>query len=272
MLKSLATALFLTERDAEGETNSPKVKGRIITTLEKAKEVRPLVERCITIARRALPHQDAADELEPNAERNSEQWRTWRSSEQWQIWCKTISPVVNARRRALRLLGNKQAVRILFDDIAPRFADRNGGYTRVMRLAKPRLGDAGTRAILELVGKNDRVRRKDAFVYALGVVLLCAERLVGMLLTRVAADTPGHLNVRDVQPVHVVSVRDEVLEHAEHAGGVAVLLRTAQDRQDLHVFSSQAVVVARAALAARDRFASLRTSNAVRYAPAPPST
>ncbi|MCD4728536.1 MAG: 50S ribosomal protein L17 [Pirellulales bacterium] len=162
LLKSLATALFLTERDAEGETNSPKVKGRIITTLEKAKEVRPLVERCITIARRALPHQGAADELEPNAERNSEQWRTWRSSEQWQIWCKTISPVVNARRRALRLLGNKQAVRILFDDIAPRFADRNGGYTRVMRLAKPRLGDAGTRAILELVGKNDRVRRKAA--------------------------------------------------------------------------------------------------------------
>ena len=162
LLKSLATALFLTERDAEGETNSPKVKGRIITTLEKAKEVRPLVERCITIARRALPHQDAADELEPNAERNSEQWRTWRSSEQWQIWCKTISPVVTARRRALRLLGNKQAVRILFDDIAPRFADRNGGYTRVMRLAKPRLGDAGTRAILELVGKNDRVRRKAA--------------------------------------------------------------------------------------------------------------
>ena len=162
MLKSLATALFLTERDAEGETNSPKVKGRIITTLEKAKEVRPLVERCITIARRALSHQDAADELEPNAERNSDQWRTWRSSEQWQIWCKTISPVVNARRRALRLLGNKQAVRILFDDIAPRFADRNGGYTRVMRLAKPRLGDAGTRAILELVGKNDRVRRKAA--------------------------------------------------------------------------------------------------------------
>ena len=161
LLKSLATALFLTERDAEGEINKPpKVKGRIITTLEKAKEVRPLVERCITIARRSLPHQNAADELEPNTERNSEQWREWRSSEQWQIWCKTISPVVTARRRALRLLGNKQAVRILFDDIAPRFVDRNGGYTRVMRLAKPRLGDAGTRAILEFVGKNDRVRRK----------------------------------------------------------------------------------------------------------------
>ena len=152
-------ALFLTERDAEGDDNKPKVKGRIITTIEKAKEVRPLVERCITIARDALPHQEAADELEPNAERNSEQWRAWRHSDRWQEWNQAIAPVVAARRRALRLLGDKQAVRILFDDIAPRFADRNGGYTRVLRLAKPRLGDAGTRAILELVGKNDRTRR-----------------------------------------------------------------------------------------------------------------
>ena len=164
-MRSLATALFLTERDTEGETfippnKPPKVKGRIITTIEKAKEVRPVVERCITIARRALPHQEAADRLEPNTERHSEQWRAWRHSDQWKEWNKTIAPVVAARRRALRLLGDKQAVRILFEEIAPRFADRQGGYTRVLRLAKPRLGDAGTRAILELVGKNDRVRKK----------------------------------------------------------------------------------------------------------------
>ena len=162
LLRSLATALFLTERDAEGEDNKPKVKGRIITTIEKAKEVRPLVERCITIARRALPHLEAADQLEPSAERNSEQWRAWRTSDRWQEWNHTIAPVVAARRRVLRLLGDKQAVRILFDDIAPRYVDRDGGYTRVLRMAKPRLGDAGTQAILELVGKNDRVRRKAA--------------------------------------------------------------------------------------------------------------
>jgi large subunit ribosomal protein L17 len=158
----LATALLLTERDAELDDNKPKVKGRIITTIEKAKEVRPLVERCITIARRALPHQEAADQLEPNADRNSEQWRSWRNSDRWQQWNQAIAPVVAARRRALRLLGSKQAVKILFDEVAPRFADRNGGYTRVLRLAKPRLGDAGTRAILEFVGKNDRVRRTAA--------------------------------------------------------------------------------------------------------------
>jgi large subunit ribosomal protein L17 len=160
LLRALATALFLTERDAELDDNKPKVKGRIITTIEKAKEVRPLVERVITIARRTLTQQEAADHLEPNTERHSDEWRRWRDSDQWKEWVHTIAPVVAARRRALRLLGDKQAVRILFDEIAPRFADRPGGYTRVLRLAKPRLGDAGTRAILEFVGKNDRVRKK----------------------------------------------------------------------------------------------------------------
>ena len=46
---------------------------------------------------------------------------------------------------------------MLFDEVAPRFIDRPGGYTRILRLAKPRLGDAGTRAILEFVGVRDRV-------------------------------------------------------------------------------------------------------------------
>jgi large subunit ribosomal protein L17 len=162
LLRHLASALFLTERDAELDDNKPKVKGRIITTIEKAKEVRPLVERCITLARHALPQLEAADRLEPNAERNSTEWREWRASDRWREWNQAIAPVVAARRRALVLLGDKQAVRILFEEIAPRFADRNGGYTRVLRLAKPRLGDAGTRAILELVGKNDRSRKKAA--------------------------------------------------------------------------------------------------------------
>ena len=49
---------------------------------------------------------------------------------------------------------------MLFETIAPRFADRPGGYTRIMRLAKPRLGDNGTRAILEFVGVRDRVAQR----------------------------------------------------------------------------------------------------------------
>jgi len=160
MLKNLASSLFLTERDAEHDDNRPKVKGRVITTLEKAKEVRPLVEKCITIARHALPAQQAADKLNTSAERNSQAWKDWRKSDKYQQWNKAIAPVVVARRRALRLLGDKQAVRILFAEVGPRFAERPGGYTRILKLATPRLGDAGTRAIIEFVGVRDRARQK----------------------------------------------------------------------------------------------------------------
>ena len=153
LLRNLASALFLTERDAEGDDNKPKVKGRIITTLAKAKEVRPLVERCITIARRALPHQEAADELGTDAERNSEPGEPGAQSEQWQRVEPGRSPRSSPRGAAsCGCLGDKQAVRILFDEIAPRFADRPAATPAILRLAKPRLGDAGTRAILEFVG------------------------------------------------------------------------------------------------------------------------
>jgi large subunit ribosomal protein L17 len=168
LLRGLATALILTEGEYEYDANDktaskpPKVKGRIITTIQKAKEVRPLVERCVTIAVRALPQMEAAAELEPDSERNTEAWKSWRHGPGWIEWNRAVAPVVAARRRALRLLGSKNAVQILFDEIAPRFSDRPGGYTRVLRLAKPRLGDAGTRAILEFVGVHDRKRRKAA--------------------------------------------------------------------------------------------------------------
>lgn len=157
LLRNLAASLILTERDSEDEPNAPQVKGRMITTLEKAKEVRPLVEKCVTIARRSLVAQEEADQFAPNADRDTNAWRTWRTSDQWRKWNAAVAPVVAARRHALRLLGDRQAVQILFEEIAPRFADRNGGYTRILRLAKPRLGDAGTRAILEFVGVHDRV-------------------------------------------------------------------------------------------------------------------
>lgn len=163
LLRSLAVGLILTEREWEPEEQgAPKVKGRIITTLPKAKEVKPLVERCVSIARRALPQLEEADRLAPSAERNSAEWRAWRASPQWNEWCQAVAPVVAARRRVLKLLGNKQAVRLLFSEIAPRFADRPGGYTRILKLAKPRLGDAGPRAILEFVGKHDRTQARAA--------------------------------------------------------------------------------------------------------------
>jgi large subunit ribosomal protein L17 len=157
LLKFLASALFLTERDAEYDENKPKVKGRIITTLPKAKEVRPLVEKCITIARKGLIAEDAAGEFASGAERGTDAWKSWRKGDKWRQWNAAIAPAVAARRRCLQLIGDKQAVQVLFDEVAPRFADRPGGYTRILKLAKPRLGDAGDRAILEFVGVRDRV-------------------------------------------------------------------------------------------------------------------
>ncbi len=168
MFRNLASALFLTERDeafyegltqADGKTvvNPPRHKGRVVTTIQKAKEVRPLVEKCITIAKKAIPHEQAAEEFATDAERNSEAWKKWRESEQYQKWNAAMAPAVNARRRVFALLREKEAVEILFDDIAFRFVDRPGGYTRILRMATPRLGDAGIQAILEFVGIHDRV-------------------------------------------------------------------------------------------------------------------
>lgn len=159
LLKNLASALILTERDAEHDDNKPKVKGRIITTLQKAKEVRPLVEKCITIARRALPHIEAAAPLRTSADRRSQEYKTWRESDQWKKWNAAVAPAVAARRHALKLLGSKEAVSILFNQLGPRFVDRQGGYTRILKLATPRLGDAGDRAILEFVGVRDRASK-----------------------------------------------------------------------------------------------------------------
>lgn len=162
MLRNLASSLILTERDAEGEVGAAKVKGRIITTIQKAKEVRPLVEKCVTIARDALPHIDEAEQYGTTADRyhEAEEYRQWRQSERWQKWNQAMAPALVARRRVLTMLGDKEAVKILFDEIAPRFADRPGGYTRILRLGTRRLGDAGEQALLEFVGRNDRTQTR----------------------------------------------------------------------------------------------------------------
>jgi large subunit ribosomal protein L17 len=85
--------------------------GRIKTTVAKAKAVKPIVEKMITLGRRG----DLA-----------------------------------ARRQALAYLRSNDVVHMLFAEVAPRFADRPGGYTRIVRLG-PRAGDAAEMVYLELV-------------------------------------------------------------------------------------------------------------------------
>ena len=88
---------------------------KIVTTEAKAREVRGIAERMIT-------------------------------------WGKQGS--LHARRQVLRVVSDKETVKKLFDDLGPRFADRAGGYTRIVRLG-PRKGDAARMAQLELVGGEE---------------------------------------------------------------------------------------------------------------------
>jgi large subunit ribosomal protein L17 len=109
---------------------------------------------------KALDHVDASREHAIDAPRNSDSWKAWRKSERWAKWAAAIAPAVAIRRRLQQILGDKQAVTVLLSKVAPRFRERRGGYTRIVKLAKPRLGDAGPRAILEFVGVRDRVVQK----------------------------------------------------------------------------------------------------------------
>jgi large subunit ribosomal protein L17 len=95
-------------------------KERIRTTLAKAKETRPIAEKMITLA-------------------------------------KTNS--LHTRRLALQYIYKKDVVKKLFEDIAPRFTERPGGYTRIIKLG-PRAGDGAEMAILELVGSEFKKKEK----------------------------------------------------------------------------------------------------------------
>ena len=105
---------------------------RIQTTVPKAKEARRLAERLITFARRG----NAA------AAGGHEERR------------------LAARRHVAQTVHNSEILRKLFNEIAPRFADRPGGYTRILRLGSVRVGDSARRAILELVKKDEEKRKK----------------------------------------------------------------------------------------------------------------
>jgi large subunit ribosomal protein L17 len=156
LLRNMASSLLLT-LDQDKEEGKAKVPGRIVTTPAKAKEVQPFVERLITMARNSLVHERESEQWGIEAKRNSSEWEQWRQSDQWQRWAQTRAPYVAARQRVLGLLRDKRAVQILFDEVAPRFEDRPGGYTRILHLPQRRLGDAGATVILELIGEDETV-------------------------------------------------------------------------------------------------------------------
>ncbi|MEZ6057242.1 MAG: 50S ribosomal protein L17 [Planctomycetaceae bacterium] len=162
MFRNMAVSLIRTLRSDDDAPNKPAVPGRIVTTVPKAKELRPIVEKLITLAKKAAPHEEAAKAFETTAAKNSAEWKSWRDSDQWRQWVEAVAPAVKCKRRAYDALRDREAVDILFSEIAPMYVEREGGYTRIVELPQRRLGDAGKQALVEFVGLGDRDRKRKA--------------------------------------------------------------------------------------------------------------
>lgn len=155
LMRNLCIGLISTFK--ESGSGAAKIEGRVRTTLHKAKEVRPVVERLVTLGVRASRAKQAAVVLDGGFPRGSAEYDSWRRSSAGFAWAKVRSQYVFRRRQLFDFLRDDVAVCLLIDKIAPRFEDREGGYTRIVRLAAPRLGDAAVRALIEFVGERRKL-------------------------------------------------------------------------------------------------------------------
>ncbi|HEY7546065.1 MAG TPA: 50S ribosomal protein L17 [Blastocatellia bacterium] len=143
MLRNLATSLINSREE------------RIITTLPKAKELRPFVERAITLSRRA--HNFSADGADARALHLRRQAAGF-----FHAGNMAVSETLGKRGqlRPERTAG-VAALRRLFNELGDRYKDRPGGYTRIFKLGH-RVGDRAELAIIELVGNPREVEALEA--------------------------------------------------------------------------------------------------------------
>jgi large subunit ribosomal protein L17 len=140
--------------------------GQIVTTVEKAKDVRRFAEKLITLAKKARGGSLAARQriisvLNDRAVIPSDRQEDYDVMTDGQRRKAVRSPSGRRWRAGGPKLGMEftaeSIVHRLIDSVAPRFEDRPGGYTRIIRLGRSRIGDNATRAILQLVGEEEAV-------------------------------------------------------------------------------------------------------------------
>ena len=143
MLRNLATSLINSREE------------RIVTTLPKAKELRPFVERAITLSRRARSLADDGS--------NAQALHLRRQAAGFFHAGNTTVSEVTGKRGQLRpeRTAGVAALRRLFTDLGDRYKDRPGGYTRILKLGH-RDGDAAELAIIELVDNPREVEAAEA--------------------------------------------------------------------------------------------------------------
>ena len=146
---------------------------RIVTTLAKAKEVQRLAEKVVTMSKRAtlratkvlsaqctvVTTQDdltTNDVIEPSIVSDSD--LSSQSKEQKQLYTFATSQLVHAHRQIGRIVRTDVAVQKVMNVLRHRYDVRVGGYTRILKLAKPRAGDNANMAIIEYVDHPNEVR------------------------------------------------------------------------------------------------------------------
>jgi large subunit ribosomal protein L17 len=136
MLRNMATSLINSEKEY------------IVTTVEKAKELRPFVEKAITLAKKAQHLDgDEAPAREVHLRRRAAQYfhAGNRGFKKEQSRFRGTSNVPVERTAGVK------AVKRLFEELGERYKDRNGGYTRIIRIGERRKGDNAEMAVIELV-------------------------------------------------------------------------------------------------------------------------
>lgn len=156
ILANLATALF--------------EHGRITTTEARARRLRPVAERLITISKKGDLH---------------------------------------ARRRVLTIIRNKDVVHTLFAEIAPRFANREGGYTRIVKIG-PRKGDNAPMAVIELVEALDAARAAEGVARrAVKEAQMSASEAASAVAAQAAVEATANAD-SDIETAEEVAAVEEV--------------------------------------------------------------